>query len=126
MRALRKTAIFAILLVCLVPNVCRAEYIQAQPIFARNNTSRPIWVAAHYVPAGSHSFVTGAWWKIDPGCSKRILCNNGRNIYFNAHNDQGFEWSGTDTTAAVDGQTLNMFHRDTGPCYDPWTVEFNP
>jgi hypothetical protein len=123
---LRKAGIVALILVGLAPNVGRSDYIQAQPIYARNNTSRPIWVAAHYIPAGSSSFVTGGWFKVDPGCCKLILYNNGRNIYFGAHNDQGVEWNGTDTTTVVDGQTVKMFHRDTGPCYDPWTVTFNP
>ena len=126
MRVLRKVNILALILVGMVPNVGRSDYIQAQPIYARNNTSHPIWVAAHYVPAGSRYFVTGGWWKVDPGCCTLILYTNGRNIYFNAHNDQGFVWNGTDATAVVDGQSVSMFQRDTGPCYDPWTVTFNP
>jgi len=124
MRVLRKVNILALILVGMAPTVGRSEYIEAQPVYARNNTSRPIWVASYYIPGGSSSFVTGGWWKVDPGCCKLILYNNGRNIYFNAHNDQGTAWSGTDTTAAVDGQIVNMFHRDTGPCYDPWIVTF--
>ena len=124
MRVLRNINIVALILVCMAPSVGRSDYIEAQPVYARNNTNRPIWVASYYIPAGSSSFVAGGWWKVDPGCCKLVLYNNGRNIYFNAHNDQGTAWSGTDTTAAVDGQIVNMFHRDTGPCYDPWTVTF--
>jgi hypothetical protein len=125
MRILPKATSLVLILVAFAPNVSRADCIEAQPIYAHNNTSRPIWVAAHYVPGGSHSFVTGGWWKVDPGCRRLLLYNNGRNIYFNAHDDQSTVWGGTATSVAVQGQTVNMFHRDTGPCYDAWTVDFN-
>jgi hypothetical protein len=47
------------------------------------------------------------------------------NIYFNARDDQGDVWQGNTTTIVVRGETVNMFHMDTGPCYNPWTVTFN-
>jgi hypothetical protein len=83
-------------------------------------------VAAHFVPAGGRDFVTGGWWRINPGRCRLLLYNNGRNIYFNARDDKGAVWQGNATSVVVDGETVHMFHRDTGPCYDPWTVDFNP
>jgi uncharacterized membrane protein len=125
MPVLRKAAVLVLVAVAAAPGVSRADCIEAQPIYARNNTSRPIWVAAHYIPAGSHSFVTDGWWRIEPGCCRLLLYNNGVHIYFAARDDQGAVWEGTATSAVVRGETVNMFHRDTGPCYDPWTVDFN-
>lgn len=115
----------ALMLVAMMPTASRADYIQAQPIYARNNTDRPIWVAAHYIPAGSHSFVTDGWWQVPPGQCRLLLYNNGVNIYFTAHDDQGYHWHGDAVTAVVRGETVNMFHMDTGPCYNPWTVTFS-
>jgi hypothetical protein len=123
---LRNTAVLALILVATAPNVIRADWIQAQPIYARNNTGRPIWVAAHYIPGGESNFVTGGWWRVDPGCSQLLVYNNGRNIYFYARDDEGAAWGGSATRVTVGGETVSMFHGDTGPCYDPWTVDFNP
>jgi uncharacterized membrane protein len=120
----RKAAAVALVLVGVMPALARADYIQAQPIFARNNTDRPIWVAAYYVPAGGHRLVSDGWWKVDPGCCRLLLYNNGVNIYFYAHDDKGWTWKGNDATVTVRGETLHMFRRDTGLCYDPWTVTF--
>jgi len=122
----QKTAILALVLVAALPSVSRADTICAQPIYAQNNTGRAIWVAAEYVPAGSNSFVTDGWWEVGPGRCLRILYNNGRNIYFSARDDQGDTWEGDDTVAQVRGEAVKMFHADTGPCYDPWTINFNP
>jgi len=126
MLILRKASALALILVAIAPTVSRADCIEAQPIYARNNTNRPIWVASYYIPGGSHSFVTSGWWRVNPGCCRLLLYNNGRNIYFNAHDDQGNVWGGNATSTVVDGKTVNMFHMDTGPCYDPWTVDFSP
>jgi uncharacterized membrane protein len=120
----KKAGMVAMLLIGTAPALARANYVQAQPIYARNNTDRPIWVAAYYVPAGAHNFFSDGWWKVDPGQCRLLLYNNGVNIYFYAHDDNGWEWEGNDATAIVQGETLHMFHRDTGPCYDPWTVTF--
>ena len=54
-----KAGILALVLVAMAPALARADYIQAQPIYARNNTDRPIDVAAYYIPAGGHQFVSG-------------------------------------------------------------------
>jgi uncharacterized membrane protein len=117
---------FTLGLITMLPSVSLADCIQAQPIYARNNTSRTIWVASHYVPAGSQSFVTDGWWQVGPGQCVLLLYNNGRYIYFNAKDDQGHVWNGTDTKAVVQGESVQMFQSDTGLCYDPWTVSFNP
>jgi uncharacterized membrane protein len=116
----------ALPLVALAPSVSLADCIQAQPIYAHNNTGRPIWVAAHYVPAGSQSFVSDGWWEVAPGQCQLLLYNNGRWIYFNARDDQGHTWDGSAITTTVRGQNVGMFQRDTGMCYDPWTLDFNP
>ena len=120
----RKAGILAVVLVAMAPAMARADYIQAQPIYARNNSDRPIQVAAYYIPAGGHQFVSGGWWKVYPGQCRLVLWNNGVNIYFYAKDDQGWFWEGTDATVTVQGETLHMFHQDTGPCYDPWSVTF--
>ena len=120
----KKAGILAVLLVGMPPALVRADCIEAQPIFAHNNTDRPIQVAAYFVPAGGHDLVTGGWWTIYPGQCRLLLYNNGVNIYFCAKDDKGWVWEGTDATVSLQGQTLHMFHRDTGQCYDPWTVTF--
>jgi uncharacterized membrane protein len=120
----KKAGILALILVASAPTLARADYVRGQPVYAHNNTDRPIQVAAYYVPAGGHDFVTGGFWTVYPGQCIRLLWNNGINIYFYAKDDQGWVWEGTDATTTVQGQTLHMFHQDTGPCYDPWTVTF--
>ena len=125
MPVLHKAAALVLIAVAATSGVSRADWIEAQPIYARNNTSRPIWVAAHYIPAGSHSFVTDGWWRIEPGCCRLLLYNNGRNIYFAARDDQDAVWGGAATSVVIRGETVKMFHCDTGPCYNPWTVDFN-
>src|SRR5207249_1700012 len=72
-----KTAMLAFALVTLLPNVVRADTLQGQPIYAQNNTDRPIWVASQYVPPGSTSYVTDGWWQVDPGERVLIHYNNG-------------------------------------------------
>jgi hypothetical protein len=125
-----KTGILALALalgvVALAPSVSQADYVRGQPIYAQNNTARSIWIAAYYVPAGSRNYVSAGWWEICPGQRVLLLYNNGRFIYFNAHDDQGHVWDGSDTSAMLRGETLKMFQSDTGPCYDPWTISFNP
>ena len=120
----KKAGILTMVLVGMAPTLARADYIQAQPIYARNNTNRTIQVAAYYVPAGGHDLVSGGWWTVYPGQCRLILWNNGINIYFYAKDDNGWVWEGNDATVTVQGETLHMFHQDTGPCYDPWSVTF--
>src|SRR5262249_25819715 len=122
-----KAIILATILLVTAPTVALADYIQAQPIYARNNSDRPIWVAAYYVPAGGHNLVSDDWWKVEPGRCCLLLYNNGVNIYFYARDDNGKVWEGNsagDATVVFRGETLHMFHRDTGPCYDRWEVSF--
>jgi len=121
-----KTAILVLAAAAMLPNLAQADCISAQPIYAHNNTSQPIWVAAKYIPAGSNCFVDAGWWRVEPGQCLLIAYNGGRWIYFNAYDNQGHKWEGNDTTGVVRGQTLNMFRMDTGMCFDPWTVDFNP
>ncbi len=116
----------ALSMVGMAPSVSLADRIQAQPIYAHNNTGRPIWLAAYYVPAGSQGFVSDGWWEVAPGQCQLLLYNNGRYIYFNARDDQGHVWDGSDTTTTVRNQSVKMFQADTGLCYDPWTMDFNP
>jgi uncharacterized membrane protein len=121
-----KAPILALLLVTMVPNVSRAETLTGQPIYARNNTSRPIWVAAKYMSPGSNSFVTDGFWQIAPGQCVRILYNSNRYIYFYARDDNGTVWTGSDTSGFVHGERVNMAQQDTGLCFEPWTMSFNP
>jgi len=116
----------ALALAAMTPAVSRADTVQAQPIYAQNNTSHTIWVAARYIPPGSTSYVSDGWWEVGPGQRVLILYNNGVNIYFNAHDDADTVWDGNDATAVVRGETLNMFQQDTGTGYQPWTMHFNP
>lgn len=120
----KKAGILVIALVAMAPSPARADYIQAQPIYARNNTTQTIQVAAYYVPAGGHDLVSGGFWTVYPGQCRLILWNNGVNIYFYAKTNDGWVWEGNDATATVQGETLHMFHQDTGQCYDPWSVTF--
>jgi uncharacterized membrane protein len=129
MQALRtKVAVLALTLaaVGMAPSVSRADNVQGQPIYAQNNTNRTIWVAAQYVPAGSSSFVSDGFWKINPGERVLILYNNNRYIYFYARDGQGMVWNGNATTAMVRGERLTMSRQDTGTTFDPWTMNFNP
>ena len=76
MRTMCKSAgILALVLVAAAPTMARADYIQAQPVYAHNNTDHKIQVAAYYVPAGSQDFVSGGWWTIYPGQCRLILCD---------------------------------------------------
>lgn len=121
----KKAALLALSLLTLLPTVSQADNLNAQPIYAKNNTNRPIWVAARYVPAGANSFVTDGWWQVNPNQSVLILHNGGRNIYFFARDGQGAVWSGNATSGLVRGETVNMFQRDTGTGFDAWTINFN-
>jgi uncharacterized membrane protein len=115
-----------LILVGLAPGVSRADMVLGQPIYAQNNTGRTIYVAATYVPAGSSSYVSDGFWRVDPEQRQLILYNNARYIYFYARDAQGLVWSGSDTTSTVRGEYLNMFRSDTGTGYQPWTMSFNP
>src|SRR5260370_37561123 len=106
----KKAGILTMVLVGMAPTLARADYIQAQPIYARNNTNRTIQVAAYYVPARGHDLVSGGWWTVYPGQCRLILWNNGINIYFYAKDDKGWVWEGNDATVTVQGETLHMFH----------------
>ena len=121
-----KAVVLAVLLVIMMPAVSRAEWLQGQPIYARNNTGRPIWVAAKYMAPGSHSFVTDGFWKIDPGQCVLLVYNTNRWIYFYARNDAGQIWQGNDTGGVVQGEMVGMTQQDTGLCFDPWMMTFNP
>jgi uncharacterized membrane protein len=126
-KLLCKTApVLAVVVFTMLPNVSQAATCRGQPIYARNNTSRPIWVAAMYKPPGSDCFVTNGFWQVAPGQSEFLLYNSNRYIYFYARNDLGQSTRGNDTTAVVGGETLNMEQDDTGMCFNPWTVYFNP
>ena len=121
-----QAAVLALVLVGLAPSVSRADTLQGQPIYAQNNTSRTIWVAAQYVPPGSSSFVADGFWRVDPGQRVLILYNNARYIYFYARDGQGTVWTGSDAGGTVRGERLNMMRMDTGTGYEPWTMNFNP
>jgi hypothetical protein len=121
-----RAGLFALAVMCTGAPAVRADHIAAQPILAHNNSDRPIWVAAHYVPAGSNHFISDGWFRVGPGECRLLFYNNGVNIYFYARDDKGNAWQGNDYTTTFGGQSLNMFHRDTGLCYDPWTITFGP
>jgi uncharacterized membrane protein len=112
------TLCLAWVLVPLMPASARADNLQGQPIYARNNTNHPIWVACRYVPPGGSSYVTNGWWQVNPGQSVLILYNNAQYIYFYAHNDCGTSWDGNDACTVVRGETVHMFQADTGTGYD--------
>lgn len=101
---------------------------QGQPIYARNNTSEPIWVAACYVPPGSNEYFANGFWRVEPGERKLLLYNGNRvYMYFYARNDSRSRvWSGEDRVVTVRGETLNMFRADTGTGYGAWTQSFDP
>lgn len=120
-----KASILALVLVTMMPAVSRAEWLQGQAIYARNNTSRPIWVAAKYMSPGSQNFVTDGFWKIDPGQCVLLVYNSNRWIYFYARNDAGETWQGNDTSGVVQCEVVSMSQQDTGLCFDPWTMNFN-
>lgn len=120
----KRAAILTLVFAGVTPAIGLADWIQAQPVYARNNSDRPIWVAAEYVPAGGSSLVTDGWWKVRPHQCRLLLYTNGQNIYFAAHDDQGHVWDGDATLAIVHGESVRMFHADTGPCYDAWTMTF--
>src|SRR5579864_9546693 len=128
MFALRyQTSGLVLILAGLLPNVSQADTLQGQPIYAQNNTNRTIWVAARYMPPGGGSYISDGFWRVDPGERVLILYNgNRRNMYFYARNSQGTVWSGNAIRTRVRGEILNMFVGDTGPGYEPWTMEFNP
>jgi len=120
------SAVLAVVVVLMAASVTRADLLKGQPIFAQNNTDNPIWVAARYVPPGSTSYVNAGWWRVEPGERVLILYNNGRYIYFNAHDNQGADWSGNEACGVVRGERVNMFREDTGCGYECWTMNFNP
>ena len=115
----------ALSMVGMAPSVSLADRIQAQPIYAHNNTARPIWVAAYYVPAGSHGFVSDGWWKVPPASTQILPLQQPALHRFNALRGSGHVWDGS-TTTTVRNRSVKMFQADTGLCYDPWTMDFNP
>ena len=121
-----KAPVLALVILSMAPNASRAEWVQGQPIYARNNTSRPLWVAAKYMAPGAHSFVTDGFWKIDPGQCVLLVYNSNRWIYFYARNDAGQTWQGNDTSGVIQGEMVGMTQQDTGLCFDPWMMTFNP
>lgn len=116
----------AILLVASLPGVAAADNHTGQPVYAQNNTSRPIWVAAKYIPpGGGRSFVTGGFWRVNPGEKVLIFYNNGVFAYFYARDTSGGVWRGN-FPATVRGETVNMLEQNTTDRYDPFTMNFNP
>jgi uncharacterized membrane protein len=128
MLALRhKAAALALVLAGLLPNVSKADNLLGQPIYAQNNTSRTIWVAARYMPPGGGGYISDGFWRVDPGEKVLILYNgNRRFMYFYARNGQGTVWTGNAARTTIRGETLNMFRADTSDTYDPFTMNFNP
>ena len=116
----------ALILIVIAPTVSQADTMQVQPIYAQNNTSRTIWVASRYAAVGTTNFVATGWWQIHPGQRVLLLYNTNRYIYFNAHDDQGNVWNGNAASVMIGSETVNMFQADTGPCFDCWTMNFNP
>lgn len=112
---------------CLLPGVARAQSCnpQGQPIYARNNTDRPIWVAAKYMPAGERNYIANGFWKVNPGERVLIYYNNAIFNYMYARDDLGRTWRG-DHSVRVRGETLPMFSVDTGEGFEPYTMNFNP
>jgi hypothetical protein len=121
-----RAAVLALVLVALVPTLSQAATCRGQPIYAFNNTSHPLWVAAKYIPPGSDCFVTSGFWYLPPGQSQLLLYNSNRWIYFYARNDQGETTLRNVTTAVLGNETLPMEVYDTGMCFNPWTLTFNP
>jgi len=121
-------SVLVLALVCgvgLPANLARADDLKGQPIYAKNNTNRTIYVAAHYVPPGGSSYVTNGFWTVNPGEKVLMLYNDGVYIYLHAHRADGAAWTGN-TRVTIHGQTVNMFREDTGHGYEPWTYNFNP
>lgn len=121
-----KSAAAALVLVGLLASVSKADNLQGQPIYAQNNTSRTIWVAARYIPPGGANYVSDGFWKVNPGERVLILYNNARYMHFYARDGQGGVWSGNAARVTIRGQTVNMFRADTTDRYDPFTMNFDP
>jgi hypothetical protein len=119
-------AALALVLVGLAAPASRAGGHQGQPIYAQNNTDRPIWVAARYIPAGCRRYVTDGYWRIEPGQRVLILYNNGVWAYFHARDAQGrvSRGRGAPIRATVRGDTVDMYPEDTGTDYNPRVITF--
>ncbi len=122
----KTTPVLAIAVATMLPNVSMAAICRGQSIYAHNNTSRPLWIAAMYIPPGSDCFVTSGYWQLAPGQCHLLVYNTNRWIYFYARNDLGQTTSGSGWMTVLGSETLNMEQHDTGMCFNPWTMIFNP
>jgi uncharacterized membrane protein len=128
-----KTAAVALALVGLLTNAAGADCrrssspnLRAQPIYVQNNSNTTIWVAAKYMPAGSRSYVTDGFWRVDPGQKKLIVYNNAVYVYFHARDDQGRVWrgGGNHDRQTIRGESVDMYAIDTGHDFDPRVMTF--
>jgi hypothetical protein len=106
-------------------SVAEAQGPRGQPIYAKNNTDRPIWVAAKYFPAGERNYVVNGFWRVNPGERVLIYYNNAVFNYMYARDDRGRNWTGS-VSVSFRGENLLMFSVDTGEGYEPYTMNFNP
>ena len=125
----------ALSMVGMAPSVSLADRIQAQPIYAHNNTGLedPIWVAAllrsRWHPKAGVEDAAGG--KLPPGSASCSFTSMGRYIFFNARDDQGHVWGRQRyLPPAVRNQGVKMFasgyrfgkHEPTGQ----WTSTRKP
>ncbi|MEX0269149.1 hypothetical protein AB3R30_08395 [Leptolyngbyaceae cyanobacterium UHCC 1019] len=112
----------------------------------KNNSSRAIWVAAHYrvTPTdtsgscvqsvgadncNSPSWATGGYWKLEPG-EKALILNSenqidNRYIYFHAHDAQGRTWGSPELKKNVRGEVQPFFKTDMGGTITNFTQSFD-
>jgi hypothetical protein len=115
-----------VVLAGLCGEAARADNVVGQPIYAQNNGTRPIWVAARYMPAGRAGYVTDGYWRLDPGQRTLICYNNAVYVYFFARDDLGRvnRGSGAPIQATVRGEVVNMYGENTGNDFNPRVITF--
>ncbi len=109
-------------------------------IYLKNSCDVKIYVAVTYQFDGE--WLTGGWWKVDPGQTATSVYATNQNVYFYANRDDGFQWNGEKEEDAFTGYTVptkftmstefpilgstrrSFFHRAIPDRNTTWSMEF--